>query len=1490
MQDASAAFDAAMDGVVTWNKPDLLVGWRGQVPIERVGTVPVFTDPFDARNVQDGWTTTPRYTFDTTSEGWAGEGATSVIRITTAGLVHDGAGSLQATKTMGAGFDSIRFNDAQGLRNLLTFGPNVSVWAQVPAGTPGTGWLAHIEVQDPSFAWIPAADVPMTPGTWVLLKFRDTTGLFSNFRSWGIQFSATGVGGSASVVIDTFIQYADDLGPAVWNAVGTSPTLLDVSAGAATIANNVIAVSQGARMETVDAADSPYIVDWEAYTVVSANVLPTGAPYAWLVRFTDAAGTNRIDLFIRVELTTNRVHYTVFRNHASGSDTLIFQTYVQGVTYTPDAQLGVRIAGAGGRVFVSVWDNNGNEPPDWVTIGRDTRASFTGRLELRSFLDTSNTNGTVTFSYHTVILIDHRVLGDMRNRAGQSWKVSHALDDGMPDAVSSSVSADPYGSASINVIGAYPIVDSRRYYSLYNPDSPLYGIPRDIPLVRLRHGAQTSSGPESVPVFTGQMIDLPLSGRAAEISAISQTRMRLAKAVSPPIINGPLQGGEGSWLASYIMWACGVELMPPPNPDTTQIWVPGHGSMRPFVPYSAHDADYSKWTYAAGAGATNTDSPPFIDGYYYRAVNSYLDRGDGRLFVITDITPKFRLGEGGSNILTQSSPRGRVELMVKGMPNPPEITSFWDQYIAWVELRNGGGGLFLGAIDANRALKLVISDDVNPQTHVDMGLTLPDDGQWHAVGWSFDLTTDTYTAHLDGLEHTVTGIGMDDANLPTADDDFHNADFWSAYPWSDLLVQTGQSTWNYRGTQAAGTSVAFEDWEDTTYNIAWSGGWVRANDQAFAGTWSLKSGAIGNYGISGIRVDVPALANRMDFRLRLSTQNTDMFEVLAPYVLDTGSRVVANSWGTPDIGPAWGQAGGAASDYAATGSATRHLLDTTNVERISYLDTLSVDGDITVDVNFGIATAAGAPIRIRFRGRGTGADIDNNIYGQLELDAAGDVRINVNQRVLGVASAITSSVVAGNNGAGSTWRVRFEWWGQEVRITAYNVTTPSAPVTVRGTHTNKTLAGTRIYLSSVRVLGNTSGTITVTYDNLLVNARPLYRGSGVVNAWRETSVNIPAGVTKLYIRYAKDVSGTGGSDAVWIDNVDFRTAAPIISTWTAGAIARAIDIDLQAIVERAAREGWAWLSELCQSSMTALRVDETDRLMILPPSYFVETSQLAVTDTITTTRNAQDPDVNFDPTKIRNSVQVDFTEVTVDSGTTDLLRYKTVIEVAPGRKVVEFSLDLPAVLVNEAIQVPQFYTGLPEPQFSDMIYVNTASDGSGAYLDATRFEATVIAWDSTNATVEFINKTSARAYIVNNFEEDTPYLRITGQGVTTAEAAVSVSDVRGSRGERTLTVQAPAVQTRDNARRLAAALLWWVSRPRPEVSVTVFGDPRRQPGDLYTLADPTGTQIGGLWRPLAIEHIRKDAEYTQALFMKTVAPVAEWDNHDAGWDEGVWAE
>lgn len=1489
MQDASAELAMAVTApVVNWLKPQLRAGWHNNEPVAPVGSRLRWQDLFP-RTVNGGWSYVSRYTWDATAEGWVGEGATSAARVTTP--THDGAGSLQATETMGAGFASLRFNDASGVRDISADGNTLTAWVLVPGDAAGTGWQARIEVQNASFAWQAGPNFSVSPGVWRLISFTPPAGLLANCRAIGFEIGATNVNATQSVYVDTMRQWPEEALPdTTWSSL--HPALLDVTPGAAVISNNVVGSTRGAVYDIVQVNGSEYITDFEMLAVFSADVLPTGASYSWSLRFQDLADANYLDLEIEAS-TAGELTYRVVRKYPSGQfTTVIPENIVPNVAYAPGQKIAARFAGAGGVVSASVWDYLADEPREWVDQQVDTQPTFAGQPRLLTFLFAGNTNGTVNFAYHQFGLTDLALLDDLSEQSGRTYTVSHAMDDGMPSAVSSSVAASAFGSMEADLTGREDM-DGRQYFSPFNDSSPVKHLARDLAPVRLDHGVVTANGEERVRVFTGQMVNVPIVGREASLVATSETRMKLRRAVTVPILNGPQQGGEGSWLASYLMYACDVQIMPPPDLRGLQFWAPAHGSLRPSVPFSPEP----------DMVIIKSQSYPisFREGPFYRAANSYQDRSIGPFLGYTHAPARYRTEGYGKHWLTQSAPRGRAEFWILGADTDPEFVGFEGPYIANFRASNGVSALVDMRINNGRELVFAVDDGTGivPDLTLHTGLTLPRDGQWHAVGFYYDLSNNEFRARIDGAERLINpspSIGT--SNLATEDDLVHPLRWSAALPWAEAQFYTDVYSdpvdygWNDRLTRVAGAQNVIEDWEDTTYNVTWSGQWARANDQANTGTWSLKSSAIGNYGISAFTVNVPANSADVQFGLRLSTElNKDYFQLLAPMLYHTFGAVASNGFGTPDIGSAFSVIG-TASEYSANGSVGQMSLATVSTERTAYVDVGSADGSMTADLAFGVGSATGDVLRLRLRGRGHGANGNNNVYVQLELATDGNVRAAIQVNENAVTTTIVGSTLLGANGAGSTWRTKLDIWGTNVRATIYNVTTPSTPVVLQGVVKAPTLTGNRWYITGVRTPSNTNAT-TVTIDNVLINPRVLYEGSGPVNAWHLVTARIPASQTKLVLQYVKDQSGTDGSDAVWVDNLEFRQAPVVTSSFVSQAVVRPIDVDLQAITEQSPREAWGWLSELCQSSLTSMRVNELDVLMLLSPSYFTEPDQLLVNDTITTEFNAQDPDINLDPTKIRNSVQVDFTETIVNTAPSVVLRYRNVLAVPPGIYRYTFPLEVPVVGLKDDFSVV-FGTNPPAPPGDNpnmnTIWVNEQDDGSGDYLSSAVFFTSMVSHTVDEVVLQFNNMSGATAYIVNDFEGEVPYFTISGYAVVTNETSVSLSDEQASRRERTLTVQAAMVQTRDNARRLASAILFWTRRPRAELSIVVMGDPRRQPGDRYTLVDPEGTKVVGNWRPLSIEHRRDGGSYTQSIELKEAPPVSEWDDNGSGWDEGLWVD
>jgi hypothetical protein len=186
--------------------------------------------------------------------------------------------------------------------------------------------------------------------------------------------------------------------------------------------------------------------------------------------------------------------------------------------------------------------------------------------------------------------------------------------------------------------------------------------------------------------------------------------------------------------------------------------------------------------------------------------------------------------------------------------------------------------------------------------------------------------------------------------------------------------------------------------------------------------------------------------------------------------------------------------------------------------------------------------------------------------------------------------------------------------------------------------------------------------------------------------------------------------------------------------------------------------------------------------------------------------------------------------------------------------------------------------------------VNASQDGSGTVLAAASVTAKIIIGDASTITLQFTNKTSKSAWLSNNGTE-VPFLQLLGYSVRTTDGYTTQRDAGsiGVRRERSLTADIDWIQNRDVAVTVAQLLVTMLARPRPEIAVTVMGDPRRTPGQLVELLDSEGTQAAGTWRILSLSTHVDGAQYTQDLSLVQVLPVAVWDGPD-GWDYSIWAE
>lgn len=365
----------------------------------------------------------------------------------------------------------------------------------------------------------------------------------------------------------------------------------------------------------------------------------------------------------------------------------------------------------------------------------------------------------------------------------------------------------------------------------------------------------------------------------------------------------------------------------------------------------------------------------------------------------------------------------------------------------------------------------------------------------------------------------------------------------------------------------------------------------------------------------------------------------------------------------------------------------------------------------------------------------------------------------------------------------------------------------------------------------------------------------------------------------------------------------FAVHYPTPAAPSQNAITRPTGLTLTGLAEVTPITGWATLAELARATLSAYRADENDNLNFLPLTYFGEAEQMTPTEIVDTEVNASELNVTLDPTKMRNVITVEYDEVSVSTMAVPVLTISQAMEIPRGVSTVTFTLDTPT---SELYGKPlpgsdtagnwtlwnlsdsEIDGTVPPTGIGHYMTVNTEPDATGINVSWSQVKARVMSYTSSTVTVRFTNLLLRSAWLANDGDA-IPFMVIRGNAVTKATSYVTARDAGSvaTRRERALSTQIPWVDNREDATTVANWLVSIMARPRPELSVTVMGDPRRKPGQLVTIADAVDTQADGNWRVLSVVHNADGPEYTQDLALVRQLPVGMWDG-EPGWDEESW--
>lgn len=494
--------------------------------------------------------------------------------------------------------------------------------------------------------------------------------------------------------------------------------------------------------------------------------------------------------------------------------------------------------------------------------------------------------------------------------------------------------------------------------------------------------------------------------------------------------------------------------------------------------------------------------------------------------------------------------------------------------------------------------------------------------------------------------------------------------------------------------------------------------------------------------------------------------------------------------------------------------------------------------------------------------------------GRLEMWVKGDAT-DVNNAPGGSASvtrlcslwmeAVGGSLPYARLGITPTRQVQVQVWDGNM---VYSLTSAGTLPTDGGWY----FVGAAYDMINDRFWVNLDGTVTASSPSTLTGNLP----GGTVDEFNDDYPTFLSVLPVAEVTFTTGLEANVDNYPLWRDDASFAPTALLFPS----------SIKLNVVADTEPREAWQVIADYAKAELASLRLTELDLFEYLPLAWWVRDEQQVVTDLFATDLNTAGFDIDLDPTKIRNSVKVSYTDTRAVEYDAELGGYQPIFEygngagevllISPGITVVKFTYAGAGLLPVQAFEM---YDGITPPD-DGLTYATLCDviDGVGSYATAAQIKITFDAWDPGSATLRFTNLTPTSWYLVNDIS--IPALRIVGIPVEETSTYTVDMDATSiaARRERTIETSAPPLQTEVSARRLARNLKMALRKAVPTVGadqqgVEVLGNPARQPGDLGTFRDDvTGVQ-GGLWRVRGVHHKGDGARYTQAVVARQVHPI-----------------
>jgi len=318
--------------------------------------------------------------------------------------------------------------------------------------------------------------------------------------------------------------------------------------------------------------------------------------------------------------------------------------------------------------------------------------------------------------------------------------------------------------------------------------------------------------------------------------------------------------------------------------------------------------------------------------------------------------------------------------------------------------------------------------------------------------------------------------------------------------------------------------------------------------------------------------------------------------------------------------------------------------------------------------------------------------------------------------------------------------------------------------------------------------------------------------------------------------------------------------------WDRGADLYPSTLDLALLSDVDPTEAWSAIADYQQAETAYAGILASGMYVYRPRGYYATPSAMAANVEMSSETDIIDIVGSVDPSKILNSITVQYTSRSVSVVSSTIAEYAESLTVAGGATVdlvVSGSEKIVFANVGTVAKVDNSSASQPAAPY---ITLCTTSDGAGAYVTDSSVTVTVTSYSTTAVFVRIVNTTLTPLYLTN--DKGWSALALAGYAAVSSSASTTVSDPTSvaDRGLRSLSVSLNAPQTERAATMAATWILDFLCRPRVSLpTLTATWDPRVEPGDLAHIVDPVVTGVDGNWRVLGLRVTADGALHTVAV-------------------------